>query len=213
MQYFKNKLFYECVVIFGIFPFVVALLKPRGWMYGLLWFATFVAMAWLNNRHYKLPAIWNGQALTKNLIYSILGRFIPLSLALLLFTWLVIPDRLFSLPLERPEIWVMVMVFYPILSVFPQEIIFRSFFFRRYSPIFSTPKLMIITSALAFGWVHVLLLNWVAIVFSFFGGLIFASSYNKTRSLAVVCFEHAIYGCMVFTLGLGYYFYHGHAVN
>ncbi|MEQ1789763.1 MAG: hypothetical protein ABL857_04905 [Rickettsiales bacterium] len=25
--------------------------------------------------------------------------------------------------------------------------------------------------------------------------------------------EHALYGCMIFTLGLGYYFYHGQAVH
>ena len=35
----------------------------------------------------------------------------------------------------------------------------------------------------------------------------FATTYQRYRSLALVCLEHAIYGCLIFTLGLGWYFY------
>ena len=45
------------------------------------------------------------------------------------------------------------------------------------------------------------------------GGLFFADTYAKTRSLAAVYFEHALYGCYLFTIGLGFYFYHGNAVR
>jgi membrane protease YdiL (CAAX protease family) len=130
---------------------------------------------------------------------------------LLAFTAFMIPDHLFSL-LQKPDRWVMVIFLYPVLSALPQEIIFRSFIFRRFAPLF-TPTQLSIASALAFGWAHIILMNWVAVVFSFLGGLLFTDTYRKTRSLAAVCFEHALYGCYIFTIGLGFYFYHGNAVK
>jgi len=41
------------------------------------------------------------------------------------------------------------------------------------------------------------------------GGLLFAFRYAQTGSLATSCFEHALYGCWLFTVGLGQNFYHG----
>jgi membrane protease YdiL (CAAX protease family) len=98
------------------------------------------------------------------------------------------------------------MVLYPILSVLPQEFLFRSFFFRRYQPLFSTPWAIIIASAACFAYVHIVFHNWVAPSFCLIGGLIFAHSYSHHRSLKWVLVEHAAYGCMVFTIGLRFYF-------
>jgi len=39
--------------------------------------------------------------------------------------------------------------------------------------------------------------------------LLFAARYAETGSLATSSFEHALYGCWLFTVGLGQYFYHG----
>jgi len=49
----------------------------------------------------------------------------------------------------------------------------------------------------------------LAVVMTSIGGLIFGWRYMKSRSLAAVSFEHALYGQLVFTIGLGRYFYHG----
>ena len=209
----KNFLWAECVLLFGLVPLVAALLKPHGWMYVMLWVFAFLSWHWLKQHHYNLKKDWNKAALDKTLIISMLWRWLPFAIALGIFTALMIPEHLFSLPRRSPELWVMVMILYPLLSVVPQEIIFRSFFFKRYAALFPTPRLMILFSALAFGWVHILLLNWVAVTFGACGGLIFGSTYNKTKSLAAACLEHALYGCTLFTLGMGYYFYHGQAVH
>ena len=40
------------------------------------------------------------------------------------------------------------------------------------------------------------------------GGLLFAYRYTKTGSLLTSCVEHALYGCFLFTVGLGRFFYH-----
>lgn len=213
MTKFKNYLFWECLILFWALPLALAILKPRGWIYIILWVFTLSCYFWMQRNGYNFRTDWNKKALNKITLRRIILPLLPITIALALFTYIMIPQRLFSLPLERPQLWVMVMILYPLLSVIPQEIIFRSFFFRRYAVIFPNPKIMILASAMAFGWVHIVLLNWVAVVFSFVGGLIFANTYSKTRSLAATCLEHALYGCTLFTLGLGYYFYHGHIVN
>jgi len=41
------------------------------------------------------------------------------------------------------------------------------------------------------------------------GGVLFGWSYERGRSLAAAWLEHGLYGCAVFTLGLGWLFYGG----
>lgn len=139
----------------------------------------------------------------------ILARF---ALSLVLTTVLVAlwkPTYLFSFVCEKPLFWAFVMVAYPILSVIPQEIIFRSFFFQRYSKIFPSAVSMVIASGILFGAAHLIFQNWVAPLMCVVGGIFFAHTYAKTKSLALAVIEHALYGCMIFTVGLGPYFYHG----
>lgn len=205
----RRRLAAECFLIFGVLPFILYLLRPHGMIYIILWVGTI--LAWRHTRYHgpaKWRELWNFAALTPQAAKSILWRFIPFAIALLLFTWLVIPDALFSLPRRSLYVWAMVMLLYPPLSAVPQEIIFRGYFFRRYRLLFRD-QWMSVASALAFGWVHVVLQNWVAVVFSIIGGYIFSHTYRKTNSLAAVCFEHALYGCYIFTIGMGFYFYHG----
>jgi uncharacterized protein len=54
---------------------------------------------------------------------------------------------------------------------------------------------------------HILFHNWIALALTFPGGILFALRYCNTRSLAVSSLEHALYGCFLFTIGLGQFFY------
>ncbi|HEY8372133.1 MAG TPA: CPBP family intramembrane glutamic endopeptidase [Pseudonocardiaceae bacterium] len=119
------------------------------------------------------------------------------------------PDRLFQLPRERPLVWAMVTVFYPLFSVYPQELVFRGFLFHRYAPVFGTGTGIRLASAAAFGFVHIIYGNLLAVVLSTVGGWLFATRYQRSRSLLVASLEHALYGLLVFTVGLGEFFYHG----
>lgn len=209
-----TRLKYECLFLFGVLPLTIALLKPRGLIYWILWIATLACLHTIRKYYgYKFDLDWNVSAFTRDTIRPIFKRFGWLFLVLLAFTVFVIPERFLALPTQRPLSWLMIMVLYPLLSVVPQEIVFRSFFFRRYEKWLNTPKKMAIASALAFGWVHIVLLNWVAVVFSAVGGYLFSQTYQRTKSLALTSFEHALYGCTIFTLGMGYFFYHGHMVR
>lgn len=117
--------------------------------------------------------------------------------------------RLFYLVRTRPEVWAIIMVGYPVLSVYPQEIIFRAFMFHRYKPVFRARWAMIIASAAAFGYAHVVFNSPIAVALSTIGGAIFALTYDRTRSTLFCAIEHALYGCFIFTVGLGVHFYAG----
>ncbi len=72
---------------------------------------------------------------------------------------------------------------------------------------------MIIANALAFGYMHAVFRNPLAVVLALAGGALFAHTYDRTRSLCAVCFEHALYGCFIYTIGLGRYFYEKQNLN
>jgi uncharacterized protein len=118
------------------------------------------------------------------------------------------PELLFGFVREKPLFWLIVMVMYPLISVVPQEIIFRRYMFDRYKTAFS-PRVLVLVSGVGFGFAHIVFGNWVAPVLCVIGGIMFAQTYARTRSLALVSLEHALYGDFIFTLGLGRYFYHG----
>jgi membrane protease YdiL (CAAX protease family) len=117
---------------------------------------------------------------------------------------------LFSFPRERPLLWLLVVLLYPLLSALPQEVIFRLFLFHRYRSLFPDPRLMMLVSAGVFALAHLQLGNLLALGLPFLGGLLFAHTFGTTRSLPMVTLEHGLWGDWLFTLGLGVYFYGGH---
>ena len=125
--------------------------------------------------------------------------------------WRFAPELLFSMVRRAPLLWAMAMLLYPLLSVYPQELIFRAYFFQRYRPLFGVGWPMITASALAFGFVHIIFGNWIAVVLSLAGGFLFAITYHDSGSMLLACLEHAFYGNFIFTIGLGEFFYHGTA--
>jgi membrane protease YdiL (CAAX protease family) len=102
---------------------------------------------------------------------------------------------------------VVTIITYPILSVVPQETIYRAFFFHRYSSLFKTKGIGVLANSLLFAFGHILFKNWVAIVGSFIASLLWATTYLGNRSLLIVTIEHAFYGNLAFTLGIGDHFY------
>lgn len=103
------------------------------------------------------------------------------------------------------------MTLYPLLSVWPQEMLYRAFLFTRYGPVFRSRTGTVLASAMAFGFAHILFLNWIAIGMTLIGGFLFATDYARHRSLRLTCLEHSLYGCLIFTVGLGRFFYTGAA--
>jgi len=138
----------------------------------------------------------------------VLRRDIPLLALLGLAVWLAAPRFLFSLVKMAPGLWLLVIILYPVFSVYPQELIYRAYFFHRFKPLFGSGSAMIVTSALLFGFVHIIFGNWISIALTAVGGALFGLTYRNSRSLPLACLEHALFGDFIFTIGIGRYFYH-----
>jgi uncharacterized protein len=139
----------------------------------------------------------------------LLVRDTVLMIVLGLAVWWWRPDLLFSLIRRSPVLWAGIMVLYPVISVYPQELLFRSYFFHRYEALFGTRLRMIVASAMAFGFVHIVFGNWISVALCTIGGVLFARTYERTGSLVLVCIEHALFGNFIFTIGLGRFFVPG----
>lgn len=147
--------------------------------------------------------------ITRETLFSILALFALGSLLVVLLVALVMPDRMFALAAERPGKWLRIVVLYPFTSVLPQEFAYRVFFFHRYGMLFRSRAVLILTNALLFAFGHILFRNWIAIGGTFFAGMLFAWRYERTRSFWSVYFEHVLWGWLVFTIGLGVFFFTG----
>ena len=122
------------------------------------------------------------------------------------YVFVMQPSSLFCVPLSNPALWVTILLVYSFLSVWPQEIIYRTFFFNRYGHFFNDKRLLILVNAIVFSLAHLLLRNALVIVLTFIGGLLFAYTFKKTKSTTLVSIEHALYGNWLFTVGMGQMF-------
>ncbi|WP_437518606.1 CPBP family intramembrane glutamic endopeptidase [Sorangium sp. So ce1099] len=137
----------------------------------------------------------------------VLLRFVVIAAAATLAGALAAPERLFGFVRERPGIWALVMVGYPIFSVVPQGLLYRALLFHRYGAILPAPPALV--GGLLFGFGHIAFRNWVALALTSVFGVLFARTYLRTGSLPLSCLEHALYGCFAFSVGLGEFLYSG----
>jgi membrane protease YdiL (CAAX protease family) len=126
-----------------------------------------------------------------------------------LLVWWLVPHMALSLPRRAPELWLMIMALYPLLSALPQELVFRPLFFRRYGHLFPVGHSALLANGALFGLAHLMFWNWPAVLLSTAGGLIFAHAYVRRGSFPLAVILHAICGAIIFTSGLGTFFYHG----
>ena len=208
----RLRLWVELAVLFVLGPMLYVAAAPgAGVLFPALWaWAVFSLVLLLWDRSFPRRELWNAAGL-RRAWWPMLARFIVLGGLLTLAVWAVTPERLFDLPRRNPGLWLAIMVFYPLLSVYPQEVIFRAFLFQRYRPLVGSGVAMVLLSAAAFGWVHIVFGHWVSVVLTLVGGLLFARTFARSKSVAAASVEHALYGCLVFTIGLNSYFYSGAA--
>lgn len=180
----------------------------------VLWLVSAVCIfALLRDRAFDRAQLWNAEPLASHL-GSILVLFVFGAAIIGFGVYFFAPGLLFNFVRSRPGLWALVMLLYPALSVYPQGIIYRAFVMHRYQPLFASPGVapwgMILASAIAFALMHLVFKKPLAVALTFAGGLLFAWRYRQTGSLLVSSFEHALYGCFLFTIGLGSFFYARH---
>ncbi len=204
-------------VALGVEFVLLFVLLPLGYRFSprpvpalpVLWVAAFYCWWQLRrDSSFSIALLWNAGAVWGQLA-SMLICFAASAAVIWLGVRLIAPELLFGFVRTRPGFWGLVMVLYPVLSVYPQGIVYRSFLMHRYASLFPSPVVLIVVSAAAFAWMHLIFRNPVAMGLTFLGGLLFAWRYAATGSLFTSSVEHALYGCWMFTVGLGQYFYYG----
>jgi len=142
---------------------------------------------------------------------SMLAVFVVAGGAVAYYVAQYYPELFLEFPRHRPETYTRIMLLYPLMSVIPQELIYRTFFFHRYGVLFGRAWwLAIIVNAVLFGLGHLVVVGTPLAVYGTMAtGLLFAVRYALTRSLWAVLVEHALWGALVFTVGLGRFFFTG----
>lgn len=120
-----------------------------------------------------------------------------------LFVYFTSKESLFNVVLNKPLLWLGILFVYSVFSVYPQELVYRTFYFQRYKNLFSNINVLLFINAIVFSLAHLFFEKWLVILLTFLGGLLFAFTYNKSKSTLLVTIEHAIYGCWLFTVGMG----------
>lgn len=203
----------ECAAIFLVAPIVMAWLihtdvvpvyELRSIFAGLFALA---ALLLLVTPGFRWRALFTG-GLVPDWRALIVFTVVTAAVVAALVYWLR-PGSMFAFPRYNQDLWLRVLVFYALISVIPQGIIYRALFFARYESLFATRWLAIAAGALAFGLAHLFFMNWVAVSLTTVGGAVFGWAYVEKKSFLFAALLHVIGGWMIWTVGLGTFFYHG----
>ena len=200
-----TRLWAELVVLFVGLPAAIFFLinDLQIWLMPLLGLVGIVCLAvLLADNQFKRFRLWH----TTDFLHhfkTALKLFIPWACLMMAAVYLIRPDLFLDWPLHQTGLWLTTLLIYPVVSVIPQEIIFRTFFFHRYKPIMPSKRWRWAVSTFLFGLAHLVYGNWVAVILSWCGGALFGYRYLQTRSTPVVVVEHTMWGCFIFTVGLG----------
>lgn len=186
------------LIFFGIIP------SEKFWI--LMIITLFCLGVLYFDKTFNKKKLWNYEG-CKEQFSKIIWRMIPATLILFLLLFYMEPENLFILIKEDFNKYLIIAALYPLISVYPQEIIYRCFFFHRYQSLFPKQRYLIHVSALAFGFLHVIYGNYTAVFLTYGAGYLFGRTYAESKSLLAVSVEHAIYGIIIFTIGYGQYFY------
>jgi len=198
----------EFFLLFFVGPTVFAFTRHRIPAIPALW----AWMAWclsvlLRDPHFNRQHLWASAALLRY-APSILGIFAAAVIVGVVLVRRFAPELFLTLPRTKPVLWAALMLLYPVLSVYPQGIVFRAFVFERYRDVFGSGAGLVLASAAAFAYVHIVFHNRLALILTGLGGILFGMRYLQTGSLLITSVEHSLYGCAIFTIGMGRSLHH-----
>lgn len=207
-----TRRFAEFVVLFWFLPLAVAAAPTRTLPpIPVVWAGAIAALVFLRRQpDLDRPLLWGTNRVLPGL-RGVAMRFAVLGPGLAVFAWLMEPEWFLRFPRERTGFWAIVMVLYPIFSVVPQGILYRTFLHHRYRSLFGEGPWFVLVAAATFAFGHVVMHRWEPVLITFVGGLVFMTTLLQRRSGLLADVEHALYGDLAFTLGLGVWLYTGAA--
>ncbi len=208
----RQRLWIEWVLLYVLAPASLLAARKLGWnvpVLPVLWAAAYPAARVLVARYGWGVRAFLGVSLTRSQALHLGLRVGVAASALAVGVLLIAPDQFLNLPRSNPRLWGLVMVFYPLLSVYPQGILYRGLFYARYAGLFGSERAARLAGAVAFSLAHLVFANGWALALTVVGGFVMCRTYRRTGSLMASDIEHALYGQLVFTTGWGRFLYHG----
>ena len=120
----------EFLFIFLVFPSVIFFFNSTIIAFSILYLVFFTSgLILYNDKDFSFFSLkkkidWKF-VLKFSFLFLILGFF---------YTYILDENLLFNFPKSNFKLWLIVIFIYPFLSVIPQEIVYRVFFFQRYFP-------------------------------------------------------------------------------
>ena len=205
----RGRLWLEWGGLYLGLPLLIAVLLPPGSMFPALFAGTALGV-WLLHRTQGFH--WRDLA-RGQIDRGAVAGFAAVTLAVALGVAMATTGDPLRFAVARPGFLVLVLIFYPVLSALPQELVFRVLWFRRYAGILPDGAPGIVLNAAVFSLAHLMYWSWVVAGMTFAGGLAFAWAYRRRGSFAMAVVMHGLAGQIVFALGLGVLFFAGNATR
>lgn len=200
---FQNRVFKigELISLFIALP--ILLMLDIGILYKVLTVVIgIIYCIWVSN-HLKIVSKKHLLVVDfKDNILRIIITFVLISISSLCYMYAYYPDNLFIVAKRTPLLWVMILFVYTLFSALPQELLYRTYYFKRYSDILS-PKYLIVINILIFPIAHLMFHNDLVLLVTLIGGALFTINYYRHQSTILISIEHALYGNILFTVGMG----------
>ena len=195
----------ELVLAFIALPLVIGIwLRPDLWIPALCLIALAAGFRLArDSRRPTAPIVAPvGWPKVKQLLRRVALRFVVSAGLIFLAARLLCPVCLAD-SLARPgKEWLAFVLFYPLVSVLAQEVLYRRYMFDRLRKLNLSATQIVWVSAVVFAAMHALFRNEIAVGLTLIAGWFFGDTYRRSGSLALVCLEHTLYGCLAFAVGL-----------
>ncbi|MEZ4874614.1 MAG: CPBP family intramembrane glutamic endopeptidase [Flavobacteriaceae bacterium] len=198
----KRYRIWEFFFLFILFPASLPLAYSI-WVKLAIGLLGFSYIIWVLVRIEKVRFLYSGKMYWLPFWKRVFVLFPAIVAVTSLYVWWAAPQHFFYVPLHEPLLFVFILFVYSVFSVWPQELLYRTFFFKRYEDLFQNRSLVIFINATVFCLAHLFFRNFLVIVLTFIGGILFALTYVKFKSTTLVTLEHALYGNWIFTVGMG----------
>lgn len=207
----RAALWAEFLVLYVGAPLAIAVFLPPRAMFLALFGFTLVGLAlivltgdfrWRELLRGRQSVRW-GRTLLFGLLVGLIGYGV--------MAW-TRPGFVPNLTPERLRFLALLWCLYPLLSALPQELIFRALFFHRYASLLGSPRRAAVLNGAVFSLAHLMYWSPIVLAMTFAGGWLFADTYLR-RGFPAAWALHAIAGNMLFTVGMGAYFWSGNAVR
>lgn len=198
----RNNLILELVLLFIGMPIILLIPIHPGIKAGIILVAVAYAI-WVSIKQRLVTTKALYELRDKSYFKMVALRFLLLISLTVTFMLIMHPEDLFIVARKNLGMLIGISLFYSLFSVYPQEFLYRSFFYARYGDLFQSRVLLIFCNAVIFAFAHIAFKNGLVLLMTFIGGIVFSLTFFKTKSLMLTSIEHAIYGSWLFTVGMG----------